>query len=445
MYVAYPEDGTLDEIQDQAHLVCPINGCVIEDSHRLRMNRRGKWVGSGQIIDIDGNVSGQLLKRDTAGFWMVGVMSPFILGGIGQLARARVKAEREFEADGDDKTLKSIMTKQWGVPYQRPRRVGSVTANELAERAELDLKLKMVPDGVRFLTAAWDVQAAHFDVMVRGWGEHGESWIVDRFRVSAETASSPEDWDKMIEKLILATYPLHGDQLRQMPIRAIGFDSAGAPGVTRQAYDAWLRWKDKKLCRLYGRINGREAWNIIPTKGANTFNAPRLNIAYPDTSGRKDRQASKGTVPIAIFNPNIYKDDLAGQLVRANGGSWSVHFPYELRSKEEPHEWFEQLVSEQRDRKGGWEKISAHSRNEALDLMVMNHVVAHLHGLSQIKWDRPPPWAAPWESNTFLVSIENVASTGKKDNNGVQETHEQGVKIIVAPEKKKNSFINKLA
>jgi phage terminase large subunit GpA-like protein len=444
MYIEYPEDGSLDEIQDQAHLVCPINGCHIFEAQRLKMNQSGKWVGTGQTIDIHGNITGNMVKRDTAGFWIVGVMSPFILGGIGALARARVKSERELQQDGDEKTLRSVMTKQWGMPYVKPRRTGSVTANELAERAEHTLHLKSVPPGVRFLTAAWDVQLEHFDVLVRGWGAYGESWVIDRFRVGADTASNPDDWDKMIERLILLTYPLEGFAAKQMPLRGIGFDSAGAPGVTRQAYDAWMRWKDKKLAKLYGKINGREAWNIIPLKGANSSHASRLTVTWPDTSGRKDRQASKGTVPVAIFNPNTYKDDLAGQLLRAQAGPWAIHYPYDLRSQEEPHEWFEQLVSEQSDKAGKWSKIKAGIRNEALDLMVMTHVVAHLHGLSQIKWDNPPVWAAPWEGNSFLIPIEHIAFPDRKHNN-LSENPEPGVKIIVAPEKKKNSFINKLA
>lgn len=445
MYIQYPEDGTLDEIQEKAVLVCPINGCLITDAERLKMNRTGKWIGVGQSIENDGSVSGQLVKRDTAGFFIVGAMSPFILNGIGGLARARVKAEREFEQSGDDKTLRGVMTKQWGFPYVRPKAIGSVTANELAERAEQNLKLKMVPDGVRFLTAAFDVQKSHFDCMVRGWGERGESWIVDVFRINGHPASGPEDWEKMVDRLVRAAYPMQDHPNLVMPIRGIGFDSAGEAGVTRQAYDAWMRWKAANYVRRYGMINGKEAWSVLPMKGANSANAPRLSVAYPDTSGRKDRQVSKGTVPVCMFNPNLFKDDLNGQLQRAVGGPWAAHFPAELRSKEEPHEWFEQLVAEARDPSGKWEKISSHVRNEAMDLMVMTHAIAHLHGLSQINWNRPPAWAAPWEANSFVLPIEKVASDPKKDNNAKQETTEPSVKVLTEPKKGGTSLAGKIA
>ena len=62
------------------------------------------------------------------------------------------------------------------------------------------------------------------------------------------------------------------------------------------------------------------------------------------------------------------------------------------RAAEAPHPFFEQLVAETRKPNGVWEKTRA--RNEALDLMVGAHVLAHLNGLARINWDRPPSWAA---------------------------------------------------
>ncbi len=88
-----------------------------------------------------------------------------------------------------------------------------------------------------------------------------------------------------------------------------------------------------------------------------------------------------------------------GQLARADAGPWAVHFPAALKSKEPPHAWFEQLVSETRRPSGAWAKTASAARNEALDLMVMTHAIAHLHGLARIDWDRPPGWAAEWGAN----------------------------------------------
>lgn len=431
MALHYQDDWSLDEIQDKARLLCPVNGCLIEDRERRAMNVAafrspfGGWIGDGQDIAQDGTVTGELVARKSAGFWIVGVMSPFILGGIGALARARVKAERELEIDGDDKTLRQVLVKQWGFPYAPKRGVGSIDANVLAERGDASLKLGVVPEGVRFITAFVDPNGGRFEWLARGWGVNGESWVIDRGRVLGDPATNADDWDALLE-LIARTYPLADGTGRRMPTRAFGFDSGGEAGVSQQAYAAWRRWrKFDGVVRLIGKISGRDAWTVIPTKGMSTLRAQRLAVTYPDTARKSNRAAAGGTVPQAQFNPNDFKDDLAGQLQKADVGDWYVHFPYALRSQEEPHVWFEQLTTEVRQKNGRWEKAVRGRRNEALDLMVGTHVMAHLHGLSQIDWNKPPSWAAPWDLNTSLIAgtvISKPVPTPASDAAGAAAT-----------------------
>ena len=415
MSIEYDETGTLDDVEKSAHLLCPVNGCIVEDHHRRQMNLEaflspfGGWIGEGQEIAEDGTVTGELVVKDTAGFWIVGAMSPFVLGGLGGLARARVKAERDKENSGEDADLKQVIVKQWGIPYTPPKGVGSMEAGDLVDRAETELKLGIVPEGVRFLTLAVDVQAWGFDTLVRGWGIGGESWIVDVGRVAqdpetkraVDPATSPEDWDRLLE-LFERSYPLADGSGRAMKVRAFGFDSGGQPGVTQQAYAAWKRWKAQKRVRMFGRSGGRDVWSICPTKGSSGLNARKLVVAYPDTTRRSNIMAGRGEVPVAVFNPNLFKEDLAGQLRRADTGPGYVHFPAALKSKQEPHVWFEQVVAERQLPGGRWEKVNRNAKNEALDLMVMSHVTAHLHGLARIDWLKPPAWAAEWASNSLI-------------------------------------------
>ncbi|NUB12536.1 phage terminase large subunit family protein [Azospirillum brasilense] len=407
MALDYPEEGTLDEVEAEARLVCPVNQCRIEDAQRREMNATGRWIGDGQIIAENGTVTGELVKRKTAGFWIVGAMSPFVLGGIGALARAKAKAERELEVSGEEETLRQVMVKQFGVPYSPPRSVNLLQGSDIADRATVHLHLGVVPEGVRFITAFWDVQIAHFDILFRGWGVNGESWVIDRQRIGGDPATSPEDWDKLLDEVVLRTFPLADGSGRHMGVRGVGYDSQGQPGVSQQAYDAWTRWRTKKAVKFIGKIAGRDVFSVIPTKGANGLMAPRLTVTYPDTSGDAAKKfGSNGTVPVAMFNPNTFKDDLNGQLQKADDGPWAVHFPSALRAKSPPHPWFEQLVAEKRQANGRWEKESRSARNEALDTMVGNHVVAHLHGLNRINWQRPPSWAAPWDENSMVTVPE---------------------------------------
>jgi len=72
---------------------------------------------------------------------------------------------------------------------------------------------------------------------------------------------------------------------------------------------------------------------------------------------------------------------------------------------------FEQLVAEQRKLNGTWEKITPGAKNEALDLMVMTHALAHLMGLARMNWDSPPSWAAPWDQNIMVRPPETPVET----------------------------------
>lgn len=417
MTLEWPKDGTLDEIEREAHLVCPVNGCVIHDRQRRAMNIAALnspsegWVGDGQTIAEDGTVTGELVRRDTAGFWIVGVMSNFLLKGIGGLARDMAKAEREFNVSGDHKTLKEVTVKGLGVPFVIKGPVGSVDAETLAERALGEPQpLGVVPDGVRFLTCWLDIQVAHFEVLVRGWGTDAESWVVDKYRVPADTASDAHAWETLLAELAVRRYPLAGDPARGMALRGIGYDSGGAPGTSDQASKAWAALRRRGLIRNYGNLDGRDVWSMVPTKGASMPSAPRLQVVYPDNQRKDKKVAQTGTVPLARFNPNQFKDNLAGQLLHLAPGPGFVHLPAALRSKESPHINFEQLVAERRDALGRWTKPHQGVRNEMLDLMVGTHVLAWLNGLGRIRWDKPPIWAAEWDKNSMIAPMAEAAA-----------------------------------
>lgn len=439
MPLEWPKDGTLQEVAEGAYLACPSgNGCVINERDRLEMIRRatGAWIGLGQEMEPSGRIIGARAHHHTGGYWIVGPMSPFVMGGIGELAKNRVAAERALEADGEDATLRQVVCKQFGFPYERGRRIGSVEANDLADRAEADLLVDTIPEGVRFFTVAVDVQLNSFVWMRRGWGVDGESWVLSRGEVkSVDPCNNPGDWDALLP-ILFERLPLVDGSGRTMAPRAVAFDSAGAPGVTEQAYSAWKRWRGQKKITLFGKLAGREVWSVLPLKGAPGLNAPRLVISYPDTARKASKVAGKGEVPIGIFNPNVFKDALGGQLLQAEPGPGYIHFPHSFRAKESPHPFFEQVVAEQQLPNGRWEKVNAGARNENLDLLVMNHVIAHLQGLSRINWNKPPPWAAPWSTNVSIFKPGAVTPTGAKIPPARQE--KDGPKVTIDRGGKKN-------
>ncbi|WP_298214620.1 terminase gpA endonuclease subunit [Acidocella sp.] len=353
MTIHYDEAAPDDEIRAMARLACPVHGCLIEDGARHAMNLTGKWVGLGQSIDEDGTVHGELIKRDTAGFWITGAMSPFALGGIGGLAVARARAERKFLRDNDRQALREVVSKQWGMPLPKARRQDSIDANTLAERAEDNLKLGQVAHGVRFITVMIDVQGNRFELLARGWCEGGRSVIVDFRSIPASPGTSEEDWDDVLKLATETLWPLEGQPGRGLRAHLTGFDSQGVPGVATQAMAAWKRLRAARKARLLGRINGLPVWNIIPTKGAATPAAPRLQVVYPESNRKDRRSGAMGEVPLALFNPNLFKDDLNDQLCQAPDARWAIRFPKALAAPLPPHPWFEQLVAEERDQRDG--------------------------------------------------------------------------------------------
>lgn len=412
MTLHYDDDAELDEIASSARLLCPCCGYLIEDNMRRAMNVDGKWVAAGQTISEEGEVTGSPISSNTAGFWITGLMSPFVIGGIGALARDYVKAKRHFEATGDDSDLRAATVKRLGIPYQSPNSARNIDAEVIAARADPALKLGEVPDGVRFLTAAVDVQANRFEMIVRGWGVGAESWIIDRRIVMADTAQSAEAWAEMVSFVTETVYPLATDRTRGMKILAAGYDSGGSEGVTLQAYGAWRNARFSRVAKNFGKADGRDLWSLLPLKGASSMNAPLLSVRYPD-SQRRDRFArSDGAVPVGFFEPNRIKDMLATQLTIVEPGPNCIHFPKALVD-DTTHNFFEQLAAEERSPSGRWKKRKEQSPNEALDLMVMSEVMATLFGVRRINWESPPLWARQLEENLAVVPMENSAQTSQ--------------------------------
>lgn len=408
MVLDFPEGAPLDEVQEAARLRCPHCARGIEDRWRREMLRAGRWLRRGEVMDADGIIQGRGVHHDTAGFWIMGVMSPFILGGIGGLARAREKARREFDASGEDGTLRQVVCKQWGMPYTPAREVGAVDAQALADRSEPALRLGQVHDGVRFVTVSADTQKNRFEVLWRGWGVNGESWVLDYQRVAeVEPDTSPEDWRRLFE-LMLRPLPLADGSGRVMRPRCCVVDGYGQAGVTERAYEAWIKARRDGLAKRLGVIDGRDAWGLLISKGEPGFTG-RLQVTYPDA--RADRRAAaRGQVPVMGFSTNLAKDDLAGQLRRGLPGPGYVHLPAALL--ERAADFFEQLTSEVRAKSGAWSKRVEGVRNEVLDLMVGAHAAARLHGLRRINWERPPGWAAEWDANT-LVTLPAPQAAGE--------------------------------
>jgi len=397
-HLHWPRDAPPAAAAEQAVMVCPANGCVIQPSLRREMRERGVWVPEGCIVGRDGVLDGEPRLAEFASYWLKGVSAP--MQSWADLVRAKLSADAIYERTGDETTLKTVVNTALGLPYlPKAAEAGvSVDAEALIARADT-FPRAVVPSDVRFLVPTVDVQGNRFECLVRGYGVGLESWVIDRFPLfEAANPTRPmsppeyiEDWEVLFDRVFDLAYPVEELDGHEMRIAAVAIDSAGAPGTTQNAYRFYRQARAKGLHR-----------KLILTKGEATPRTPRCRKTLPDSSDRKDRHAeARGEIPVWIFNTNLMKDGLAAQLGREDPGPLYVHLTTAFCELDGSSPFFEELTAESRNPDGTWKKIR--QRNETLDCMIMADVAVLALGGERINWDAPPAWAAPHDKNPLVI------------------------------------------
>lgn len=370
-----------------SRVVCPACGGLHELHDRPAMKSRCRWVHEGQVVDRDGVITGERRRSQIASYWMGGVAAAYQRWD--SIVLKYLQALRTYVQTRDENPLRTTTNTDQAAPYL-PRAIAARRgAEQLMERAkDEDWPRATVPAGVRFLTAAVDVQGNRFCVLVQGWGVGLESWVVDRFSITAskrpegdrsaalDPASYLEDWSVLEEQVIGRQYPVDGIPGVTLPVLVTYCDSGGREGVTEKAYDFWRK------CRKKG--DGKR-FRLV--KGAKDLNSPRVHEAWPDSRGRADRKANaRGDVPVYFVNTNVLKDGISGDLARDTPGPGYIHLPAWLEK-----DYFDEVTVENRTDKG-WVNPPG-KRNEAFDLHVYNRAAVIRIGGEKIDWAKPPKWA----------------------------------------------------
>ncbi|HEY1402818.1 MAG TPA: terminase gpA endonuclease subunit [Pyrinomonadaceae bacterium] len=404
---------TRRQMLDSVCMICPANGCKIDHTSKIDMNRKGVWLAEGETIDKDGVRHGTPRESETLGYWLKGTAATYSTWR--DLVNKYLDAEETFERTGDQQALKTTTNTDQGEPYE-VRGAGTLRlAQDLEDRA-LDLPVRVVPPGVRALVATMDTQGNRWEVQVHGIlaGRPYDTIVIDRFKIEkserldadgdrlwVKPASHPEDWNLITEEVINKTYPLAtGDG--HMAIAYTVCDSGGGKGRSHDkkssidgdftvTSNAYAYWRELKKLGLHDRF--------FLLKGDPNLNAPRAHVEFPD-SQRKDRQAgARGEIPVLFLNVNSLKDTLNARLERKEGSGGRIDYPKWL-----PRWWFEELVAEQRGRRG-WVKIGSR-RNEAWDLLTYFIGVCVWRRVEFVDWTTPPAWLAPWEENPHITWTE---------------------------------------
>jgi phage terminase large subunit GpA-like protein len=421
----YPDIEDAMEAAEQAVLGCP--HCDMTYHHdpvegvpgKHGMNRGGRWVPDNCTIDKDGVIHGTPPRSSIASFWLKGVAAAF--SDWKTLVFNYITAEREYEANGSEESLKTTVNTDQGKAYI-PKVLSEGRAPEVLKARAKDRGFREVPLGVRFLIATIDVQKNRFVVQIHGIHPNGDIYVVDRFTVQKSKRFDPEgerfwvkpgsyleDWKLLVEEVMAKTYPLADGSGRHMGIFYTLCDSGGKEGVTSKAYDfvRWLRNGDtEKPADQEGDYDWGHVYasRFMLLKGASSRTAARVQISFPDSQRKDSKAGARGEIPVLFINTHQVKDTLNHMLDRTDPGG-AVQFPNWLDDN-----FFTELTVEHKDPVKGWINPK-NFRNESWDLLAycIAALLTPMVGMEQIDWQSPPGWAEEWDMNDMVYDPETEA------------------------------------
>jgi phage terminase large subunit GpA-like protein len=391
--------------EEFAKVPCPKCGAIHEQSERGELNRGAAWVHEGDVWNGKEWDTNGRRRSKIASYWLGGVAAAYQRWD--SILLKHFQALAGYLQTNDERALKATAFTDQAFPYT-PRAVARRrTADEFSTRSE-DWAQGLIPAGVAFLITAIDVQVRSFVVQVHGFGVGLESWIVDRYvlamsertdvdgrKLALDPASYAEDWDGL-KDVIEKTYPLDGVPGAMMGSHVTVCDSGGAEGVTQHAYDFWRKMRDAGHARRFGLV-----------KGDGRPSAPRSQVTYPDTRRSGRDAGARGDIPVWMLATTFWKDAISGDLARDQRGPGFVHLPRWLG-----REFYEELVSEERNKKGVWERLKPGLKNEAFTLAYYARAAAQIAGAEKIDWTKPPAWAIapkPGDKTEKVVSFAELA------------------------------------
>lgn len=277
-----------------AVLVCPRNGCVIEDGDKEGMNATGRYVAPGQTVTDDDVVVGSPPDSATCSFWVSGLCSPFRTFGD--------RAERYVEALqlGDPAKVQTAINAAFGELWANDEGGDVPEWKTLLGRVERDLKRGQVPARGLLLVGFCDVQMRGLWVEIVAYAPNGESWSVDAFYIDGDT-SRPDGpvFEQLRRMTIGRQFPDAFGKMRTLD--ALGVDSGYRSHVV---YD-WVR----RTQRAHPD-SGRDI--ILATKGLEGWGRPAIgqpSLVDIDLDGKKIRQGARvwgiGTWPL---KGTVYSD-----------------------------------------------------------------------------------------------------------------------------------------
>ncbi len=357
----FNDEGTADDAYHSAALACSSCGVLIDPRHKAAMVERGVWAGPHQTVTAAGEVDGAEIASSIASYRIDGAIG---LASWQELARRQRSAEIQTALRQDDADERAFWNTGVGINYVPEELADAQLDSGVLHERRRPYPAGRVPEGVRLLCAAVDVQGDRFAVGVWGFGDEGRSWLVDRFdlthldptgRIRLKPATHLEHWSVLLAGVFMKRYAVDGpDPGHEFPIYSVAIDTGGADGVAENAYAFWLS----------ARRNGVPEDAITLVKGATTTTGPL--IPSPTFVDKKKRGGTVKSGPrFWVINVHRLKNIVAARMRRDEDGPGFFAIPIDL----EPA-YVDELVAETKTDKGVWIKRQGVANNETWDLAV---------------------------------------------------------------------------
>lgn len=307
------EDVTPAKARRDAFLACPRCGCGIFDESKDDMNAKGLFVAPGQTITPEGEVVGDIPENSTLSFWVSGLASPFV--SWGERAEKYVKALQTGEGD----RIQTVINAGFGECYSDALGGDAPAWEEVRARAQ-PYKSGDVPAEVICAVAGVDVQKRSLYYVVRGFGSHATSWLLDHGQIHGDT-DQDQVWDDLWE--LLQT------QYDGVGIRIAFINSGFRPDAPENGDEHRVY----AFCRKHPTVTRA-------TKGHDTQSAPLLTRRVEITlKGAK----AKGSLELVHIDTDHFKSLVHSRIKTPDGKPGAFYLPQDI-----DEDYCKQLTSEAR-------------------------------------------------------------------------------------------------
>mgnify|MGYP000945003717 CR=1 FL=1 len=338
---------------DSARAVCPACDGEIAETHKPAMLERGEWRPTATH------------RTKVRSYHLSSLYSP--LGWMSWAECVEVFLEVGENVDKLKTWVNTILAETF------EERGTTIDAETLRGRANAEHYDGEVPDGVGALVASVDVQDDRLELLVNGFGEGEESWLI-AFAVLPGDPSTPDVWFELDRYLAM---PFTHRSGRRMPLSAVTVDTGG-----------------HRTDEAYRYVKGREGRRVYAIKGGTMRGRPLVS---------RPSRGNRYKVPLYTLCVDTGKEAIMARLAITRPGPGFMHFPPEIDD-----EFLRQLTSEKAIRKlvrgkgvvRVWEQLRP--RNEAIDLEVYALAALKIKGEAFIRslgrraafYSRPVPKAA---------------------------------------------------